>query len=114
MGAAQDLPAGLLQRTFPREALLMETLAFAKKLATNCSPTAVSVLKRQAYILPHKTLEEAQAINDRIQDLSLREANPDHEEGFAAFLGKRAPRFKPFDATLPYVKLAHDLLVSKL
>jgi len=111
---AEELPPGLLQRTFPRDSLLPETLAFARRLAENSSPTSVAVIKRQTYLLPHMSLEEAQAINDRIQDASLREANPDHEEGFAAFTGKRPPRFGPYNAALPFAKLAGELLRSRL
>jgi len=90
--------------------LLPETLAFARKLAANSSPTAVSVIKQQAYLLPHKSLDEAQAINDRIQASCLMDVNPDHKEGFAAFTDKRPPRFNLYDQGLPYAKLARDLL----
>lgn len=107
---AEDLPSGLIQRIFTRDALLPETLAFARKLAANSSPTAVSVIKQQAYLLPHLSLEEAQSINDRIQASCLTDTNPDHQEGFAAFTGKRPPRFNLYDQGLPYAKLARELL----
>lgn len=111
---AEDLPQGMLQRTFPKETLLKETLAFATKLAQNSSPTSMAVMKQQTYTMPRLTISEATAINDRIQESSLREANPDHEEGFAAFTGKRSPNFKPYDASLPFAKVAKELLQSKL
>mmetsp|Transcript_114179 Transcript_114179/g.323342 ORF Transcript_114179/g.323342 Transcript_114179/m.323342 type:complete len:288 (-) Transcript_114179:98-961(-) len=110
---AEELPAGVVQRIFPRDALVRETLAFATRLATNSSPSSLAVIKRQVCVLPHRTLEEAQAINDRIQDSSLREENPDHHEGFAAFTGKRAPKFNPYNGALPFVKKANELM-SKL
>jgi len=107
---AEELPQGIVQKTYPKGTLIEETLAFARKLATHSSPTAMSVIKQQIYTLPHLTLKEAQSINDRIQAASLQQENPDHEEGFAAFTGKRTPNFNALNQTLPYYKLARQLL----
>merc|ERR1719230_592084 len=109
--AAEDLPNGIIQKCYPKEDLLKETLAFATRLAINSSPTAVAVLKRQTYTLPEKSLLEAQAINDRIQAASVgADGNPDTVEGFAAFGEKRPPKFNPYNPEIPYAKLAFDLL----
>ena len=112
---AQELPSGFIQRLFEKEDLVEGTLDFARRLAINSSPTAVSVIKAQTYNLPYMGLEEAQAINDKIQAASLAQANPDHQEGFMAFGEKRAPNFAPLDTELPFWKLARELLpASKL
>merc|ERR1719408_174177 len=101
----------MVQRIFPDAKALQEgTVDFARKLAINSSPTAMAVIKQQAYTLPGMDLMKAQDINDKIQMATLRQENPDHQEGFAAFGQKREPNFKPFDPTLPFYTLAQELL----
>ena len=52
---------------FEKEQLLEGTIDFARRLAINSSPTAVAVIKKQTYELPHMPLQQAQDINDKIQ-----------------------------------------------
>ena len=110
-----EWPAGLIQKLFPTQDALTEgTIAFATSLAKNSSPTSMAVIKKQVFTLPHMSLLDSQAVNDQIQALSTDitpGANPDHEEGFAAFLSKRAPNFNPLDLELPFARRADELLV---
>lgn len=108
---AEDLPPGLIQKVVsPANAILKETLDFADKLGKNSSPTAMAVIKRQIYIMPRKPLEEAQEINDKIQESSIWDGNTERTEGFASLVEHRSANFTSFNPQLPFVKLAKELL----
>jgi enoyl-CoA hydratase/carnithine racemase len=112
---ASEWPTGLVQQLFPSQDALKEgSIAFATSLAKNSSPTSMAVIKKQVFTLPHMSLLDSQAVNDQIQGLSTDitpGANPDHEEGFDAFLSKREPNFNAIDLDLPFARKADELLV---
>lgn len=91
VGPKQALELGMVNRVYPRAALLQETRAFAEKLAEGAT-LAIWRIKQAAY----------QGSDMRLRDgLSLERnlAQPlfdsdDAEEGLAAFIEKRAPVFK--------------------
>ena len=45
---------GIVQKIFPKEELLDQTLAFAEDLATNVPPASTAVIKQQ--VLHHPTM----------------------------------------------------------
>ena len=99
------------------EELMAGTLEWATALSVNSSPTAVSVIKQQIYTQPTMTWKDNQRINDIIQSASTDPtpgANPDHEEGFDAFLSKREPNFEPLNKELQFYKNAREQLGSLL
>jgi enoyl-CoA hydratase/carnithine racemase len=84
---------GLVNRVVPPDALLDETLDYARDLAANVSPTSMAVIKQQVWGHLELGSADATAESDRLMAESLRRA--DFREGVASFVEKRAPRFAP-------------------
>lgn len=89
--AAEALAMGLVNRVYPADRLLEETLAYAGDLAANVSPRSLRVIKRQLWEAPYQTLAQAtQLANDEMYR-SLQ--SEDFKEGVAHFLERRPARF---------------------
>jgi len=91
--AEEAAELGLVNRVVAPEALMDETLAYARDLAANCSPASMAAMKAQVY-----------ADLDRDADTALAEANrlmvesftrDDFREGVASFVERRPPAFAP-------------------
>lgn len=96
--AEEALGMGLVNRVLPAEDVLSETVAYAKRIAAEMSPTSLLVLKRQLWADMAGTLDESVA---RSVDLMLKMlGGPDFKEGTAAFQAKRPPAFPPPDRSL--------------
>lgn len=89
--AEEALEMGLVDRVLPAESLLPETLAYARELASECSPRALAEIKEQVYAGWEQGLEEAVADANRRMAASLR--RPDFKEGVASFVERRSPAF---------------------
>ena len=89
--AEEAAAMGLVNRVVEPAALLDTTLAYARDVAANCSPTAMAVIKRQVY--RHYELDLASSLDEtnRLMKASLDE--PDFKEGVASFVERRPPRF---------------------
>ncbi|MEO3858599.1 enoyl-CoA hydratase [Acrocarpospora sp. B8E8] len=87
---------GLALRAIPGEQLLAETLAYARDLATNCSPASMAVIKRQVWGDWDKGLEDSRDAAERLMLESF--SRPDFTEGVASFLERRPPEFPPLTA----------------
>jgi enoyl-CoA hydratase/carnithine racemase len=96
--AEEAAAMGLVNRVVPAESLLDETLAYAKAMAAETSPTSLFVLKRQLWADLDGSLEPAV---DRAVDLMLDMIKgPDFKEGTSAFQAKRPPAFRPADRSV--------------
>lgn len=84
---------GLVNAVFAAEDLLPETMAYARRMATEISPRALRAMKRQLYGDQLRSLDEAAAEAKEVMEAMIRE--PDFFEGAAAFQQKRQPRFSP-------------------
>jgi enoyl-CoA hydratase/carnithine racemase len=84
---------GLVHRVCPPEALLEETLAYARDLAANCSPRSMAVIKSQVYLDLDADLSHALDRSLREMEASLE--TEDFKEGVASYVEQRAPRFPP-------------------
>jgi len=89
--AEEALALGLVNRVVAAEALMAETLAYARDLAANCSPAAMATIKSQVYRHWDEELAPSLAESNALMAKSLRE--PDFREGVASFVERRAPRF---------------------
>lgn len=84
---------GLVNKVFPPDQLLEETMAYAADMAANAAPISMSIIKSQVYNHPLISLDEAMAASNELMQASLGRA--DFKEGVASFLEKRPPNFDP-------------------
>ncbi len=91
--AEEALQMGLVNRVFPKDDLLGETLAYARDLAVNCSPTSMAVMKGQVTRAFEMNLPQAIDEAFELMNRSLRKA--DFKEGVMSFIQKREPSFGP-------------------
>ncbi|MDB5694611.1 MAG: Enoyl-CoA hydratase/isomerase [Sphingomonas bacterium] len=90
--AAEAHRIGLVDRVFPADTLLAETMAYAREIADLVSPRSTRVIKRQLWDALFEDLGSSMAEADRQMAASLQ--TDDFREGVAHFIEKRAPRFK--------------------
>jgi 2-(1,2-epoxy-1,2-dihydrophenyl)acetyl-CoA isomerase len=91
LDAAEALRLGIVTRVLPPDALLPETLAFAKRLA-RAPAVAVTAIKQSVRASASLSLEEA--LEREIEAQKRCWESRDAREGLAAFLEKREPRFE--------------------
>ena len=91
--AEEAATMGLVNRVLPPQELLGATMAYARELATQCSPASMATIKRQVYRHYDADLAAAMQDTNQLMLASLRE--PDFREGVASFVERRAPHFAP-------------------
>ena len=84
---------GLVNRAFADEQVLDETLAYARMLATDCSPASMATMKAQVYADYERTL--AQSLEHANGLMMESFSGPDFSEGVRSFLERRPPEFAP-------------------
>jgi enoyl-CoA hydratase/carnithine racemase len=82
---------GLVNRVYAKDELLEQTQAYARDLATNCSPTSMAVMKQQVSRAWEMDLPTAMTEAYRLMNETLR--RPDFVEGVSSFVQKRTPTF---------------------
>jgi enoyl-CoA hydratase/carnithine racemase len=82
---------GMLDRIYPADRLMEETLAYAGEIARFSSPRSLKIMKRQLWETSMQTLDEAMDVADAEMALSLK--SEDFKEGVQHFLEKRPPAF---------------------
>lgn len=92
----EALDLGLVDRIFEPDALMDETLEYARHTAANCSPLALGLIKRQIYEAAEGSHEQARTLAIRYWYDTVRD-HGDFKEGIGSFLEKRAPHFAPWD-----------------
>jgi enoyl-CoA hydratase/carnithine racemase len=87
---------GIVNAVVEPEELMPYTLAYARDMAVNCSPSSLAAIKREVWgQLVGMTVEEATALTDN--DMASSLAASDFKEGVASFLEKRPPKFAPLE-----------------
>jgi enoyl-CoA hydratase/carnithine racemase len=89
--ADEALAMGLVNRVYPPAELLPATLAYARTMASECSPAALQVIKRQLWAGLLDPLDASW--RDATARMVAMIAEPDFAEGVAAYREKRQPRF---------------------
>jgi enoyl-CoA hydratase len=94
ISAAEAHRAGLVNRVYPREALMPAAREIAEAIAAN-SPAAVEQAKRSARLGLEQPIEPA--IEIELACYRRMVDHPDRVEGVAAFNERRIPRFRDAD-----------------
>ncbi len=84
---------GLVNRAVEDERLLEEALAYARMLATECSPVSMALIKRQVYADCERGLGDSLQEANRLMGESF--SGPDFGEGVRSFVERRPPAFAP-------------------
>lgn len=87
---------GLVSRLCEPGTTLDAALAYARDLAVNCSPAAMSVIRRQVYA--DLDVDFNEALRRTFASMMYLNSQPDLAEGVASFSQKRPPRFAPLPA----------------
>jgi enoyl-CoA hydratase/carnithine racemase len=82
---------GLVNRVIPPDELMEATLAYARTMAVEISPSSLRESKRQLYADLHRDVGSAVAESEALLDRMATE--PDFREGVRAWQEKRPPRF---------------------
>ncbi len=93
---AEAAELGVANRALPRDDVLAHALAYARELATRCSPASMATMKSQVYAALAQPLHEALADADRLMLDSF--AKPDFVEGVSSFVERREPAFAPLSS----------------
>ncbi|PRY37835.1 enoyl-CoA hydratase-related protein [Umezawaea tangerina] len=91
--AGEALRIGLVQRVLPRAEVLPAAVAYARDLATSCSPAAMATIKAQVWAAADSGSDEAFAESVRLMVESF--GRPDFTEGVLASRDRRTPKFPP-------------------
>jgi enoyl-CoA hydratase/carnithine racemase len=87
---------GLVNRSLADDAVLDEALAYARMLATECSPASMAQMKRQVYADFERPLTESLEEANRLMFESF--AGADFAEGVRSFTERRPPHFAPLSS----------------
>jgi enoyl-CoA hydratase/carnithine racemase len=82
---------GLVNRALPTDEVLPHSIRYVRELAEKCSPTSLSIMKRQVYEQLTAALGPSEREARRLMVESF--GRPDFKEGVASFVEKRPPRF---------------------
>jgi enoyl-CoA hydratase/carnithine racemase len=87
---------GLVNRLVAGDEVLRVAIEYASDLAENCSPTSMSVIKRQVHSAMNTTF--AAAFDEADAEMRASFLRPDVKEGVASYLERRPPLFAALEA----------------
>jgi enoyl-CoA hydratase/carnithine racemase len=83
---------GLVNKALPTDQVLRHAQDYVRDMAARCSPTSISIMKRQVYSQLHAGLGPAELESRRLMVESF--SRSDMKEGVQSFLEKRPPSFE--------------------
>jgi enoyl-CoA hydratase/carnithine racemase len=89
---------GLVTRVSDRETVLADAQAYARQLATTCSPISMAAIRRQVWGDLSRDYTEANQVWLTVMRALNVPDNLDFAEGVAALVEKRPPNFVPLPA----------------
>ena len=92
LDAAEAATIGLVDRVFPPDRLIAESVDYIENLVKTTAPISLMVMKQQVYRHLNMQLGESMQETTRLIDESL--LRDDFKEGIASFVEKRSPEFK--------------------
>jgi enoyl-CoA hydratase/carnithine racemase len=98
---AEAARLGLVHRSLPAADLLPAARAYAREIATGCSPVAVATAKAQVYADWMASLPDSRIGARRLVD-QLKASSTDFREGVQSFVDKREPRFAGLSRSIDY------------
>jgi enoyl-CoA hydratase/carnithine racemase len=91
--AEEAAAMGLVNAVLPADDLLPYTMEYARRLATEISPSSLAVIKRQIY--DDLQRDQRSALEWSVAEMKRMVKEPDFEEGTAALGERRPPTFGP-------------------
>jgi len=91
--AEEAAAMGLVNAVVPPDELMAHTMAYARRMATELSPSSLAVIKRQIY--DDLDRDQRTALEWSVAEMKRMVKEPDFEEGTAALGERRPPRFGP-------------------
>ena len=85
---------GVVNKVYPPDALMAETMAYAKKMAASSAPLSMAIMKDQIY--RHREMSVDEAVTESIGLMQASLQRPDFQEGVNSYLEKRPPAFSPY------------------
>jgi len=98
VAADEALSMGLVNKLFEPDELVPAALTYARDLAVDCSPFAMSTIKQQVHADLERGAEESRL--QAIVTVAMHSDSPDFEEGVMSFTERRQPQFAGYDAEL--------------
>jgi len=98
---AEAVELGLVNRAVADGRALEEALAYARMLASECSPASMALMKRQVYADYERTLSQSLEEANRLMMESF--SGPDFAEGVRSFVERRPPDFAPLPAAVSQI-----------
>jgi enoyl-CoA hydratase/carnithine racemase len=89
--AEEAAELGLVNRVLPPDELLPFTLAYARRMAADISPSSLRVMKRQLW--DDMAGEVVPSVKHAVETMERMVGEPDFAEGVAAFQERRPPHF---------------------
>ena len=91
--AEDAVEMGLVNAVLPGDELMVHTMSYAKRIASELSPSALAVIKRQVY--DDLGRDQRAALQWSVDEMKRMVKEPDFVEGAAALSERRPPRFRP-------------------
>ena len=91
--AEEGLAMGLVNAVVPPDELMAHTMAYARQIASELSPSSLAVIKRQIY--DDLDRDQRTALEWSVAEMKRMVKEPDFEEGTAALGERRPPTFGP-------------------